>query len=107
MPQLLCPSRLFSIVGSASILAISERTLARRKSSGKLSWEEWERRLRLSPVFEAALELFDGAAPAAIQCRMSSQKALGDQTPLAHARGEVGAREVEQPVGRLEHGVFS
>jgi putative toxin-antitoxin system antitoxin component (TIGR02293 family) len=32
----------------AAILAIPERTLARRKSSGKLSWEESERLLRLS-----------------------------------------------------------
>jgi uncharacterized protein (DUF2384 family) len=37
----------------------------------------------------------------------SSQKTLGDQTPLEHARTEIGAREVEERVGRLEHGVFS
>jgi putative toxin-antitoxin system antitoxin component (TIGR02293 family) len=91
----------------ASILAIPERTLARRKSSGKLSWEESERLLRLSAVFEGALELFEGDADGAMRWLTSSQKALGDQTPLAHARTEIGAREVEDLVGRLEHGVFS
>lgn len=91
----------------ASILAIPERTLARRKSSGRLSWEESERLLRLSAVFEDSLELFDGDAAGAIEWLTSSQRALGDQTPLAHARTEIGAREVEELVGRLEHGVFS
>lgn len=91
----------------ASILAIPERTLARRKSSGKLSWEESERLLRLSSIFEDALELFEGDSSSVIQWLTSPQKALGEQTPLAHARTEVGAREVEELVGRLEHGVFS
>jgi putative toxin-antitoxin system antitoxin component (TIGR02293 family) len=91
----------------ASLLAIPERTLARRKSSGKLSWEESERLLRLSAVFEDALELFEGDAACAMRWLTSSQKAWGDQTPLAHARTEIGAREVEDLVGRLEHGVFS
>src|SRR5450432_235286 len=64
----------------ASILAIPERTLARRKSSGKLSWEESERLLRLSAVFEDALELFEGDADGAMRWLTSSQKVLGDQT---------------------------
>ena len=91
----------------ASILAIPDRTLARRKSSGKLSWEESERLLRLSSIFEDALELFEGDSSGVIQWLTSPQKALGDQTPLAHARTEIGAREVEDLMGRLEHGVFS
>jgi putative toxin-antitoxin system antitoxin component (TIGR02293 family) len=96
-----------SIPKIGSIIGIPERTLARRRSSGKLSWEESERLLRLSAIFEDALELFEGDPSGAIQWLTSTQKALGDQTPLAHARTEVGAREVEELVGRLEHGVFS
>jgi putative toxin-antitoxin system antitoxin component (TIGR02293 family) len=91
----------------ASILAIPERTLARRKASGKLSWEESERLLRLSAVFDDALELFEGDADDATRWLTAPQKALGDQTPLAHSRTEIGAREVEDLVGRLEYGVFS
>jgi hypothetical protein len=56
---------------------------------------------------EDALALFEGGADAAMRWLTSSQKTLGDQTPLEHARTEIGAREVEERVGRLEHGVFS
>ena len=34
-------------------------------------------------------------------------KALGMKTPLQYAETEPGAREVENLLGRLEHGVFS
>jgi len=37
----------------------------------------------------------------------SAQPALGGAVPLDLAKSEVGAREVERLVGRLEHGVFS
>jgi len=33
--------------------------------------------------------------------------ALAGRTPLAVATSELGAREVENLLGRLEHGVFS
>ena len=96
-----------SVSQIAVLLGIPERTLARRKSSGRLSWEESERLLRLSAVYEDTLQLFEEDSAAALAWLTSSQKALGSQTPLAHARTEIGAREVEDLVGRLEHGVFS
>jgi len=37
---------------------------------------------------------------------LSSQKALGDESPADRAKTEFGALEVERLVGRLEHGVF-
>jgi uncharacterized protein (DUF2384 family) len=36
---------------------------------------------------------------------MSSHPALGNQVPLEFAASEVGAREVENLIGRLEHGI--
>jgi putative toxin-antitoxin system antitoxin component (TIGR02293 family) len=33
--------------------------------------------------------------------------ALGRKTPLEYAQTEPGAREVENIIGRIEHGVFS
>jgi putative toxin-antitoxin system antitoxin component (TIGR02293 family) len=72
-----------------------------------LNWEESERLLRLSAVYEDALQLFEGDSVSSMAWLTSSQKALGSQTPLVHARTEIGAREVEDLVGRLEHGVFS
>ncbi len=43
----------------ASVIGIPERTLARRKASGRLSPEESERLFRIATVFEKAVELFE------------------------------------------------
>jgi putative toxin-antitoxin system antitoxin component (TIGR02293 family) len=89
------------------IIGIPERTLARRKASGKLTPDESERLLRISAVFEDAVDLFEGDVAAAVNWLTTPKKALGNQAPLAYSRTELGAREVENLIGRLEHGVFS
>ena len=91
----------------ASLVGIPQRTLARRKSKGKLTPEESERLLRLGTVFELAVELFEGDNATALRWLTAPRKALEGKTPLAYACTEVGAREVENLIGRLEHGVFS
>ncbi len=91
----------------ASVVGIPGRTLARRKAAGKLAPDESERLLRLSTIFEKAVGLFEGAVPAAVTWLATGQKSLGNKTPLAYARTEIGAREVENLIGRLENGVFS
>jgi len=91
----------------ASVIGIPERTLARRKAAGRLSPEESERLFRISTVFEKAVELFEGDASAAVSWLTAPKRALGNQSPLTYSRTEVGAREVENLIGRLEHGVFS
>ena len=68
--------------------------------------DESDRLLRASRVFGRALELFEGDPEAARRWLGLPQPALGGATPLAFARTEAGAREVEDLVGRLEHGVF-
>ena len=91
----------------ASIIGIPERTLARRKAAGKLASQESERLLRIAGIFEQALELFEGDVAAAVTWLTAPQKGLGHHSPLIYARTEVGAREVENLIGRLEHGVFT
>jgi putative toxin-antitoxin system antitoxin component (TIGR02293 family) len=91
----------------ASTLRIPERTLARRKAGGRLAPDESERLLRISTVFEKAVELFEGDAVGAVAWLTSPKRALGRETPLAYSRTELGARDVEDLIGRLEHGVFS
>jgi len=91
----------------AGLVGIPERTLARRKSKGKFTPEESERLLRLGTVFEQAVELFEGDNAAALRWLTAPRKALEGKTPLAYARTELGAREVEDLIGRLEHGVIS
>jgi putative toxin-antitoxin system antitoxin component (TIGR02293 family) len=51
--------------------------------------------------------LFEGDRDAAVEWLTTPQTALGDRVPLDLARTEIGAREVERLVGRLDHGVFS
>lgn len=91
----------------AETIGISERTLARRKAPGRLAPEESERLLRLSSIFKKAVELFEGDVSSAVHWIAAPKRALENQTPLQYARTEVGAREVENLIGRLQHGVFS
>src|SRR6266487_6766623 len=89
-----------SLAEISSIIAIPSRTLARRKASGRLTPDESEKLLRLSAVFEDALDLFEGDAPSARQWLTTPKKALENQTPLSYSRTELGAREVENLIGR-------
>jgi len=97
----------FSIAYTADIVGIPERTLARRKRENRLSSEESERLLRISKLFDDSLSLFDGDREAAVNWLRTPKKALRNQSPLHFARTEIGAREVEDLIGRIEHGVFS
>jgi len=91
----------------ASMIQIPERTFARRKASRRLSPDESERLLRVSTIFEKAVGLFEGDVTEAIEWLTKPKKALGDKVPLSYSRSELGAREVENLIGRLEHGVFT
>jgi putative toxin-antitoxin system antitoxin component (TIGR02293 family) len=90
-----------------TIIGIPERTLARRRTTGKLAPEESERLFRVSSVFEKATRLFEGDVDAAVTWLTTPKKALGGQQPLLYSRTELGAREVENLLGRIEYGVFS
>jgi putative toxin-antitoxin system antitoxin component (TIGR02293 family) len=96
-----------SVARIAAIIGIPERTLARRRSEGRLTSDESERLLRISRVFESAVDLFEGDSTNALKWLTTPKKAFENQTPLAYSRTELGAREVENLMGRLEHGVFS
>ena len=91
----------------ASLVELPQRTLARRKVVGKLSPEESERLLRLSNIFEKAVGLFEGNVEAAVAWLRSPKRALGYKAPLTYLRTEIGARQVEDLIGSLEHGVFA
>jgi len=91
----------------AELVQIRPRTLDRRKKEGRLHPDESDRLLRASRVFGRAIALFEGNAEGALRWLSSPQGALGGALPLEMARTEIGAREVEGLIGRLEHGVFS
>jgi putative toxin-antitoxin system antitoxin component (TIGR02293 family) len=88
-------------------LGIPERTLARRKIKGKLEVVESERLVRFAHLYEKALNLAEGDRVQAVRWLTSPKKDLGGRSPMEYAKTEIGAREVENLIGRLEHGVFS
>lgn len=91
----------------AELVQITKRTLARRREAGRLTSEESDRLLRMSRLLGQAVTLFEGDLDAARQWLSSPAAALGNRAPQAVAASEIGAREVENLIGRLEHGVFS
>ncbi|MGA8366795.1 MAG: antitoxin Xre/MbcA/ParS toxin-binding domain-containing protein, partial [Candidatus Acidiferrales bacterium] len=97
----------FSPSRIASVIEIPDRTLARRKAAGRLAPDESERLLRIATVFEKAVGLFEGDVSEALNWLATPKEALGNNIPLSYSRFEPGAREVENLIGRLEHGVFT
>ena len=91
----------------AQIVAIPKRTLARRQHGGRLQPEESDRVWRASTIFDMAVDLFEGDTVAAMKWLQSPQAGLGGEIPLEFASTEVGMREVENLIGRLEYGVVT
>jgi putative toxin-antitoxin system antitoxin component (TIGR02293 family) len=91
----------------AALIGIPDRGLPRRRTARKLTAPESERLVRISRIYESAVTLFEGDSAAAVDWLSRPRRALNNESPLAYSRSELGAREVENLIGRLEHGVFS
>lgn len=87
-------------------LGISVATIQRRKQQGRLEPGESDRVVRFARLMGKAVALF-GNEMEARQWLRSPQFGLGGAVPLDYAKTEVGAREVENLLGRIEHGVYS
>jgi putative toxin-antitoxin system antitoxin component (TIGR02293 family) len=90
----------------AALLGMSKATLHRRKAEGRLGALESDRLLRFARLMGKAVGVF-GGLDAAREWLRSAQIGLGGTTPLDYARTEVGAREVEDLLGRIEYGIYS
>ena len=91
----------------AELVQISTRRLNRRKKEGKLKGDESDRLLRFARIFTYALDLFEGDQKATQHWLSRENQALKGDSPLEASKTEVGAREVESLIARLEHGVFA
>ena len=87
-------------------LGISKATLHRRKATGKLDPAESDRVVRFARLMGKAVEVLESDDNAR-QWLTSPQFGLGGAVPLDYADTEVGAREVEDLLGRIEYGVYS
>lgn len=78
------------------VLGASERTLQRRKRSGRLSAAESDRFERLRRAWQRALRAFDDDAEEARHWLTTPKRALGGETPVEHLDTEPGARAVAE-----------
>jgi putative toxin-antitoxin system antitoxin component (TIGR02293 family) len=90
----------------AAKLAISRSTLQRRKTAGRLSPDESDKVMRLSRLLEHATNVFGDIERARAWLKFP-QRGLGGAIPLDYAETEVGAREVDDLLGRIEYSVYT
>jgi len=87
-------------------LGISRATLHRRKAAGRLAPDQSDKVVRFTRIFAQAKQVFGDDERARLWLNFP-QWGLGGAVPLDYARTEVGAREVEDLLGRIEYGVYS
>jgi putative toxin-antitoxin system antitoxin component (TIGR02293 family) len=90
----------------ATALGISRATLHRRRLQGRLDKAESERVVRYELLLKKAADVF-GSKDDARRWLTHPQPSLGNIAPLEFAKTELGAREVENLLGRLEYSVYS
>ena len=91
---------------AATVLRLPERTLARRKKGRRLRSDESDRLLRLARIGAQATEVL-GSEEKAAQWLRRPNRALDNRAPLELLDSDIGAKQVEDVLGRIEHGVAS
>jgi putative toxin-antitoxin system antitoxin component (TIGR02293 family) len=90
----------------ADIAGIPARTVARRRTRGTLDPQESDRVYRLArAVAQAAKSL--GSLENARAWLKAPNRALAGEVPLGLLDTDIGARQVEEILLRLDHGIFS
>ena len=88
-------------------LGIPQRTLTRRLSEASLlTPAESDRTVRMARVYANAVEMI-GDEGRAILWLTTPNRALGGERPLDQLDTDVGARVVEDILGRIAYGVYS
>jgi putative toxin-antitoxin system antitoxin component (TIGR02293 family) len=93
-----------SVPELAGVLQMPLRTLARRRADGRLAADESDRLYRIVRVAAQAIEVF-GTEAAAAEWLRRPNRSLGGEAPLHFLDTDVGTRQVEVTLGRLEHGI--
>ncbi len=87
-------------------IGINVRTLARRKKENKLQADEGDKLYRLVRIYTLAVEVLENKQMA-LRWLNTPKTTLGGEIPLLWLDTDAGAREIEQLLGRIEHGIFS
>jgi putative toxin-antitoxin system antitoxin component (TIGR02293 family) len=89
------------------IIRVAPRTLARRKGSeSSFSSIESDRIYRVARIMSLSIEVL-GSKEKAKEWLSRPNRALGGESPLNLLDTDVGAKQVEEVLGRIAHGVFS
>ncbi len=87
-------------------LGLNTRTLARRKKEQKLDTQESDRLYRLVSIYALAIVVLENK-DFALNWLSTPKTLLGGEIPLSLLDTEVGSREVEKLLNRIEHGIYS
>lgn len=91
----------------APMLGISKATFHRNKGeASRLNSAVSDRVVRYARLLGFAVKVFGGLEDAK-QWLNAPQFGLGGAVPLEYAKTEIGAREVENLLGRIQYGVYS
>jgi putative toxin-antitoxin system antitoxin component (TIGR02293 family) len=90
----------------ALALDLPPRTMARRRVERRLRPAESDRLFRLVRVAAQAVETLGDQDKASLWLH-APNRALGGQVPLELLDTDLGTRQVEEVLGRIEHGVYS
>jgi putative toxin-antitoxin system antitoxin component (TIGR02293 family) len=88
------------------LLDLPARTLARRKRAKRLGFKESDRLFRVARVGALAAETL-GAWEKAVRWLHQPNRALGGEIPLRQLDTDLGSRQVEDVLLRIQHGIFS
>jgi putative toxin-antitoxin system antitoxin component (TIGR02293 family) len=91
---------------AAAVLHLPQRTIARRKKEQRLQADESDRVLRLARIGAQASATL-GTEEKAAQWLRRSNRALGNRAPLELLDNDIGTRQVEEILARIEHGNIS
>jgi putative toxin-antitoxin system antitoxin component (TIGR02293 family) len=89
-----------------AVFGIPPRTVARRKEARHLNPQESDRLYRVARVVSQAVEVFGSIDKARVWLK-TPNRALGCEMPLDLLDTEIGARQVEEVLLRLNYGIFS
>jgi putative toxin-antitoxin system antitoxin component (TIGR02293 family) len=90
----------------ADALGVPVRTLARRRAAGRFTATESDRLVRLGRIAALAEQVL-GDRDRAVRWLQRTNRALGQRVPLRQLDTDLGTREVEAVLLRIEHGVHS
>ncbi len=91
---------------ASAVVNLPMRTIARRKKEKKVRPDESDRLVRVARIGSIAESVLGSQAKAAAWLR-EPNRALGGVAPLEILDNDIGIKQVEETLGRIEYGVYS